>query len=202
MSEKIIIDIYRKKTLDDIAEILSSKDSKLETGSSSAITALLASSLVKRGAEIINVSNPSERVEYIIRNSEKLMEYMYFLIDEDVKCRGPLKRALSEESREHIEACLQPAAAICSEIVNMMQTLLGFNSELCGFVTGNAPHYLAEAAEYSMASIKASISYIYSIAAMSEDDTFAYVTRRENEIAFQEAEKVYKSIMSGFNLPF
>ena len=63
-------------------------------------------------------------MDYILRNGEILRSYMVHLIDEDVKSRGPLNRALKEGEPRAIEAARQPASAIPAEIVNMMGKLL------------------------------------------------------------------------------
>lgn len=203
MADKIIIDIFRKKPLDELSEILSHANSKLDTGSSSAAVATLASSLLLRGAETLQDKGISgDRLDYILRNADKLREYMFYLIDEDVKCRGPVKRAVSEGNPDHIEACLQPATAICSEIVSMMTNLMNLAEELCELGGDELPHHIFEAAEYAMSSIKASVSYILSMLSFSSDDTFIYVTRRENEIMYSEAEAVYRRILGRFKLPF
>lgn len=203
MAEKILIDIFRKKPLDELSSVLSHSDSKLDTGSSAAAVATLSAALLVRAAEILMDSGVSgERIEYIHRNSEKLREYMFYLIDEDVKCRGPIKRAMSENSSEHIEACLQPAMAICSEIIGMMSTLLTLAEELCRIVGDTLPHYIFEASEYAMSAIRSSISYIFCMLKYSSDDTFIYVTRRENEVTYKEANDIYGRILSYFSLPF
>ena len=203
MAEKIVIDIYRKKPLDELTEILSRPDSKLETGSSSAAVATMAAALLVRGASLLSERGVTgERIDYIIRNSEKLRDYMYYLIDEDVKCRGPIKKALAEDDPVHIEACIQPATAICSEIIGMMLNLLNLAAELCSLGGENLPHYIFEASDYAMSSIRSSASYILSMISLSTDDTYIYVTKRENEITYKEAEKAYNTVRSYYSLPF
>ena len=53
---------------------------------------------------------------------------------------------------------------------------------------------LLEAAEFIMASCRGSRSVILSYAALSTDDTYQYVTRRENEIFMAEREELYAGL--------
>ena len=123
---------------------------------------------------------------------------MVHLIDEDVKCRGPLKRAMMEGEARNIEAARQPAVSICGEIMNMMGKLLELARELCPLCPKEARHYLAESAELAMAAARTARCYIVDMAAYSTDETYRFVTRRENELLLEQfaplAEEIIKSV--------
>lgn len=195
MAEKIVIDIYRLKTAEQLTKAFAEKDSKLEAGSAAALSAANACSLAHRAALITQESvKDNERLDYIERNLEIVRNYMVFLIDEDVKSRGPIKRARKEGTQQEIDACIQPATCISAEIVNMMGQCLGFMDELADICPRDALHYLGEAAELAMSAIKSCRMYILNMVRESTDDTYCYVTRRENEIAMQESSAVYASV--------
>ena len=199
--EKIQIDIFRKKSIEEFSEILSSSESRMESGSASAGVAAISAALLKRAAhQVEETPDNAERVQYIQRNSEIIRNYMCYLVDEDVKCRNPIKKAISENNPQHIEACVQPACAINSEIINMMISLLSLSKELCEY-SNDKIHYIYESADYSMAAIRACVSFIYSMLKYCTDDTFIYVTKRENEVSVAQAEEIYHSIVSHFTLP-
>ena len=74
------------------------------------MTAAEAAAFLQRAASLLSAKEPGdERLEYLVRNCGILREYMVRLIDEDVKCRGPLRRALKEGDERTIEAARQPA---------------------------------------------------------------------------------------------
>ena len=158
MAEKILVEVYKKKTMEELSQALADPDSRLETGSGTAAAASIAAALMCRGAAAAaKTMKGNERLDYICRNGEILRNYMVHLIDEDVKCRGPLNRALKEGEPRAIEAARQPASAICAEIVNMMGKLLELTEELCALCPGEAAHYLAESTELAVASASCAV---------------------------------------------
>lgn len=198
MAEKIMIEVFKKKTMEELSQALADPDGKLETGSGAAAVASVAAALLCRAAAATGkVVSGNERLDYIVRNGEILRSYMVHLIDEDVKCRGPLKRAMMEGEARTIEAARQPAVSICAEILNMMGKLLELAQELCPLCPKDARHYLAESAELAMAAARTARSYIVDMAAYSSDETYRFVTRRENELLLAEfaplAEEIIKS---------
>jgi len=113
MADKLVIDIFKKKNADEFTSNLADPDGKLEIGSASAQTAAYAAAMLQRAAELTLRQDPqNERFLYIRKNSEILRTYMVHLIDEDVKCRAPLKRAMQEGIERNIEASRQPASLI------------------------------------------------------------------------------------------
>ena len=195
MAEKIVIDIFRLKTADQLTKIMAEKGSKLEAGSAAALTAANACALAHRVALITQESiKDNERLDYVERNLEIVRNYMVFLVDEDVKSRGPINRAHKEGTQQEIDACIQPATCISAEIINMMGQCLGFMDELADLCPKDALHYLGEAAEFAMSAIKSCRMYILNMIRESTDDTYCYVTRRENEIALEDSSKVYASV--------
>ena len=125
MAESIKIEIFRKKLPDELTKALSYADSRSDIGSGAAMTAATACAWFLRAAALTaGTKGGGERLDYMLRNGEILRGYMIHLIDEDVKCRGPLRKARKEGDERTIEAAMQPAAAIANEIVNMMHQLL------------------------------------------------------------------------------
>lgn len=195
MAEKILVEVYKKKTMEELSQALADPDSRLETGSGSAITASLAAALLCRAAAITaRKQEGNESLDYICRNGEILRNYMVHLIDEDVKCRGPLNRALKEGEPRAIEAARQPASAICAEIVNMMEKLLELTEELCALCPGEAAHYLAESTELAVASASCARDFILDMASYCSDETYRFVTRRENELLMEQLESAAGAI--------
>ena len=198
MAEKITIEVFKKKPMEELSQALADPDGKLETGSGAAAVASVAAALLCRAAAATGKTvSGNERLDYIVRNGEILRSYMVHLIDEDVKCRGPLKRAMMEGAARTIEAARQPAVSISAEILNMMGKLLELAQELCPLCPKEAKHYLAESAELAMAAARTARSYIVDMAAYSSDETYRFVTHRENELLLAQfapmAEEIIKS---------
>lgn len=186
MAEGVKIEIFKLKNAGELTKSLADPDSRLETGGASAMSAALAMSLLARAATLtLRVRPENERVHYICRNAEILRGYMVHLIDEDVKSRQPLRRAMKEGGAREIEAAREPAVAIPGEIVNMMSQALGLAGELVPLCPGEARHYLGECAELAMAAVKAARLYILDMADKSTDETYRFVVRRENEISLK-----------------
>ena len=189
MAEGIKIEIFKLKNADELTKSLADPESRLDTGSGAAMTAALAVSLLERAAALSLKALPeNERADYIFRNAEILRTYMVHLIDEDVKCRGPLRRALKEGDERKIEATRQPAVAIPGEIINMMNQALELSRELVPLCPKDALHYLGESAELSMAAIRSARMFIIDMSDKCSDDTYRYVIRRENEITLKACE--------------
>ena len=188
MAESIKIEIYREKNAGEFTAALADPDSRLETGSGTAMTAAVAAAFLCRAAALTARSLPDNgRVDYIARNAEKLRKYMVHLIDEDVRSRAPLRRAMKEGGAFEIEAASEPALCISREIVNMMGQLVELAKELAAFCPREGLHFLTACAELALASMRASRHYIVDMADRSTDETFRYVNRRENEIMIDAA---------------
>ncbi len=194
MAEKIVIEIYKNKTPEELTKLLADPESRLETGSGAALTASVAAALLCRCAALTKAAAEGERTDYIARNAEIIRSYMVHLIDEDVKCRGPLRRALQEGEAREIEAARRPAVAICEEIVNMMGKCLELLAELAGLCPAEARHYALSGAELALGSVKAAMGYILDMAGKSTDETYQFVTRRENEITLAHYGELYAQI--------
>ena len=196
MSDKLVIEIWKKKDPDEITKELASPQSRLEIGSASAITAAAAAALVERAASVCCEINPSdERLAYILKNAEIIRGYMVHLIDEDVKSRGPMRRALKEGDERKIDATRQSAVCIDSEIINMMVQLMDFAGELANVCPKDKLHWLGEAAHLIMGAVESARIFIVNMADGSSDDTYRYVTRRENEITVDALRKVFNGII-------
>ena len=197
MAEGIKIEIFKLKNADELTKSLTDPESRLDTGSGAAMTAALAMSLLERAAAVTVKALPeNERVDYIFRNAEILRTYMVHLIDEDVKCRGPLRRALKEGDERKIEATRQPAVAIPGEVINMMGQALELAKELTALCPKDALHYLGESAELSMAAIRAARMYILDMSDKCSDDTYRYIVRRENEITLKACEECAAEVIA------
>lgn len=196
MADKLVVEIFKLKTADQFSKSLSEKDSRLEAVSAAAAAASNACALARRAALIAKDGiKDNERLDYIDRNLEIVRGYMVHLIDEDVKSRGPLNRARREGTAREIEACIQPATCIAAEVINMMSQCLGFMDELAGICPAGAMHYLGEAAELAMSALRSCRLYILNMIKSSTDDTYLYVTRKENQVALDDSLAVYASII-------
>ena len=197
MAEGIKIEIFKLKNADELTKSLSDPESRMDTGSGAAMTAALAMSLLERAAALTVKTLPeNERTNYIFRNAEILRTYMVHLIDEDVKSRGPLRKALKEGDERKIEATRQPAVAIPAEVINMMGQALELSKELTALCPKNALHYLGESAELSMAAIRAARMFILDMSDKCSDDTYRYIVRRENEITLKTCEECAAQVIA------
>ncbi len=197
MAESIKIEVFRKKLPDELTKSLSEPDSRTDVGSGAALTAASASAYFLRAAALTaGAKGSSERLDYMLRNGEILRGYMIQLIDEDVKCRGPLRKARKDGDERTVEAAMQPAAAIANEIVNMMHQLLELLDELAGICAEEGKHFAASSADLAMGAICACQRYLLDLAAHSSDETYRYIVRRENQITLDDCRVRYDSILS------
>lgn len=197
MSEKIVIEIYKNKNADELSRIIAEPESRLEAGSAAAATASYAAGLFCRAAALTAREIKNDvRLDYIVRNAETIRGYMVYLIDEDVKCRSPLRKALKEGDAQVIEAARQPASCISAEIINMMGQCLELMAELSDICPAEAVEYLGEAAHLAMGAISACRVYVVNLADKCSDETYRFVTRRENEISLAACKASYEKILS------
>ena len=196
MAGKIVIDIFKEKKAEDFTTALAAPESKAGAGSAAAYTAAMGDALVLRVAKNCAAANEGdERLDYIVRNSEILRGYMVHLIDEAVKSKGPINRAKKEGGPREIEASIQTATCIEAEIVNMTKPALEFALELCDRAAEEDKSLLAEAAELVMSACRVSQHVIAAFSSLSSDETYRYVTRRENEVFLAEREELYNKII-------
>ena len=197
MAESIKIEVFRKKLPDELTKSLSEPDSRTDVGSGAALTAASASAYFLRAAALTaGAKGSTERLDYMLRNGEILRGYMIQLIDEDVKCRGPLRKARKDGDERTVEAAMQPAAAIANEIVNMMHQLLELLDELAGICAAEGKHFAASSADLAMGAICACQRYLLALAAHSSDETYRYIVRRENQITLDDCRVRYDSILA------
>ena len=196
MAESIKIEIFRKKDAEEFTKALADPESRAQTGSGTAMTAAVAAALLERAAKMTEHEKPEhERVAYILRNAEILRGYMVNLIDEDVKARGPYRRAVKEGDPRSIEAASQSVGAVCSEIVCMMTKALELLEELGSLCPAEARHFAAESADLALASIRASMRYCVLWGNKSTEDTRRYVIRRENELQWEQILPLYRRVI-------
>ena len=194
MAEPISIDIFRNKDSEEFTSALEKTDSKLYPGSAAAQCAASAAAVANRAAVLVSEVNSSDEIDYIIRNTEILRNYMVHLIDEDIKCKGPMRRALKEGGENEIEAARHPACAICGEIINMMVHLFDFLSALKPFASGECLVFIRQSAYFAYCAMCVAREYVLDLASSSADETFRFVTVRENEITFENCEKIFSEI--------
>ena len=199
MEEKLVIEIYRKKDPEELTKLLSEPESKLDLGSAAALTAADACAMGLRAAKLAAAEvSGNERLDYILRNLEKLREYMVYLIDEDVKCRSILRRAEKKGNEREIEAARRPACCICEEIINQMGNMLALLNELA--VLGKqGGMYISAAVHMSMAAMQSAMAFVLDMSAKSSDDTYVFVTRRENEITLENYSVVAQTVLTKLN---
>ena len=201
MEKKLIIEILRKLPFDTLSAKLADGTEKADAGSASCLVASVAAALLKRAADQAEKTDGSgmERIEYIRRNSEIIRNYMDHLVDEDVRCRGPLKKALEDGDPVKISACCQTACAIAVETVDMMRTLLGFCAEMLDFYGNKAPHYVFEAASLAYAAVESEVAYIDSVTKLSDDPTYIYITKKETGVYMDDCKKLKEKVYSGYS---
>ena len=200
MADKIVIEVFREKKAEEFTSALASPDCRANAGSAAAMTAAMACALAERAAKLCAAADEEkERLDYIVRNTEILRGYMVNLIDEDVKSKRPYARALKEGGEREIEATLQTASCIDAEIVNMMKPCLEFLEELVPLCPAEEKHLIREGAELAMSAVRVAQSVIFFYADQSSDETYRFVTHRENEIFLKERTELCESIVSKLN---
>lgn len=193
--KKFIIEIFRKKDAEELTDALSDPEGKLDIGSAAALCGAEACAMALRGARITaRQIGESERMAYLLRNLEKLRSYFVYLIDEDVKGRNILKRAVREGDVQKIEAAREPAAAISDEVICQLINVMELVEELCACDVKESAIYLGSAVELALGAIRSARLFVLSLAQGCSDETYRFIVRRENELRLEElrprAEKI------------
>lgn len=197
MAEGIKIQIYRNETTDNLTKKLADPGENADIGSAASASAALSASMLARAAvQIRETGGENEKLDWYVRNTEILRSYMVKLIDEDVKCRGPLRRALKEGDDRTIEAARQSAVSICLEIVNMMGQCINLADEMAVLAGEEAKAELAAAADLAYGASKAAGRYILYMSSLSPDDTYRYVMKRENQLTMQDQKEAYERVIA------
>ncbi len=184
--KKFVIEIYRKKEAEELTEILADPAGKLEIGSAAALCGAEACALALRCARIAaERREKDERLDYLLRNLDKLRSYMVYLIDEDVKGRNILRRALKEGDPQKVEAARGPAAAISDEVICQMINVVDLLGELRPYADKSSAEYLGSALELALGAIHSARLFCVGFASGSSDETYAFVVRRENELRLE-----------------
>ena len=185
--KKFIIEIFRKKDAEELTAALADPSGKLEIGSAAALCGAEACAMALRGARIAaEQTGEDERMSYLMRNLEKLRSYFVYLIDEDVKGRNILRRAMKEGDPQKVEAAREPAAAISDEVICQSINMLELVEELCARNVKESAVYLGSAAELALGAIRSARLCVLSLAQGSCDETYRFVVRRENELRLAE----------------
>lgn len=197
MAEGIKIQIYRNETADGLTKKLADPSENADIGSAAAASAALAASMLARAAlQIREARGENEKLDWYVRNTEILRSYMVKLIDEDVKCRGPLRRALTEGDDRRIEAARQASVSICLEVVNMMGQCIDLADEMIALADGAVKAELAAGADLSYGASLSAGRYILYMSSLSPDDTYRYVMKRENELTMQAQKEAYERVIA------
>ena len=196
MSAKFVIEIYKNMPASEISERLADPECWAMTGSAAAMTASMAAALALRAAKASFVDSEEEKKLFYLRNLEIIRSYMTALIDEDVKSRGPLRKAVKEGGPNEIEAAEQTACAINAELINMMDQMLSMMCEMMHQIVPAERHFLNEGAELASAAAQTAKSAIFNLAQNSSDSVYRFVTVRENEITFERITAARESIRS------
>lgn len=189
---KIKMEFYRNKSIEDLSKLLADPDEKADTGSAAASVAAISAGLLHRAALIVSrmSANRTEaekkRIDWLVRNTEILRSYMISLVDEDIRCRGPLRKALTDGDAHKIEAARQIAVNICAEVVHMADSGLEMAEELLRYADkSDAMPYILESAELICSAAESSVPFILWMGSFSSDETYRFVLRRENELNMQ-----------------
>lgn len=193
MAEKIVIEIFRKKNPDELTAALSDPEGKLDIASGAALVAAEACSMALRAARL--AQGDAERLDYLRRNLEHLRSYMVYLIDEDLKGRSIMSRAKKEGDEQKIDAAIHSVCAISDEIINQMCNVLDLLLELSEMDAASCAPYLGSAAHTAMAALQSARLFVVNATRGSKDETYAYITKRENEIRLGEYEPKVKTIL-------
>ncbi len=195
--KKFIIEIFRKKDAEDLTAALADPAGKLDIGSGAALCGAEACAMALRAARIAaEKSGEDERLTYILRNIEKLRAYFVYLIDEDVKGRNIMKRAIKEGDPQKIEAAREPAAAISDEVICQLVNLIDLVAELCERSCAESAIYCGSAVELALGAIRSARLFTVNLAHSSSDETYTYVVRRENELRMAELQPKTEKILS------
>ena len=185
--KKFIIEIFRKKDPEELTAILADPAGKLDIGSAAALCAAESAAMALRAARLAAVQHEGdERLDYILRNVEKLRAYFVYLIDEDVKGRNIMRRAIKEGDPQKIDAAREPAAAISDEVICQLINLMDLVDELTAFAPAESAVYVGSAVEFALSAIRSARLFAIHTANGSSDGTYAFVVRRENEIRLEE----------------
>ena len=198
MADGIKIEVFKNQTVDELTKKLADPESRAGAGSAAAASAALAAGLLSLAATQ-NASAAEERDEktdWYVRNAEILRAYMVNLVDEDVKCHGPLRRAQKEGDEHRIEAARQTAVSICLEIINMMGKCLELVEDMLPSANSEIKAILAESADLAYGASLAAGRHVLFMSSLSPDDTYRFVMKRENELTMHEQREVYERILT------
>ncbi len=197
--KKVKLTLYRMQSIEEFTSCIANPEDKPEIGSSAAAVAAIAASLLERAsvhiAECGNNENDKDP-EWYSRNTEILRSYMTRLVDEDVRCRAPLNRALREDDERRVEASRQAAISICLEIINMMGKCLEMTASLVERADDETVMDLLSSADLAFAASKAAGRYVLAMSRLSPDETYRYVIQRENELTMAEQKSLYLRIQN------
>ena len=197
MAESLKIEVYRNKSIDELSKCIADPENRAEAGSAAAASAAIAAALLARVSlyAFSHAEEADEKLNWYVRNSEILRNYMVQLIDEDIRCRGPLRRALKEGDDRSIEASRQAAVSICLEIINMSGKMLEMAAEMLPYVRDESSAWLEECVDLAFGASLAAGRFVLHMVSLSPDDTYRYVMKRENEITMQEQKSIYERIL-------
>jgi len=197
MANQFIIEIYKEKNPEEFTNCLADPNCRMQPGSAAASTASYSAAIAKRVTEkLVQDGTNDERIDYLRRNTEIVRKYMIHLIDEDVKSRGPLRRALKEGGDREIEAGLQTSASINNEIISMMRNFFDLIIEIGNMCDPTEYSHIKEAAILARAAASVCREENITIAYKSIDDTYSYVLKRENELMMEQINECCDKVLA------
>ena len=198
MADKIVLkaERYKNYNMDELTLKLSEAASRAEAGTVAGASGALACAMALRLANGLLSGDPeNERYKYLVKNIDSLRTYMSVLMDQDIRCRAPMVKAIRENRPvEELDACLHPASEITEEIVGMMNVLLDFLIEMSGKLAFSDISVIQASLESAMAAVRISGAWINYLSDLSTEETFKFVMRREYEITYGEITEKYNKI--------
>ena len=195
---KIVIEVFKTRDTAALSEAIADPGSHTDIGTAASALAANAFALALRAARLCEARHGGgERLDYLTRNLENLRGYMLHLMDEDNRCRAPLRRALRDSDRERLQPALEASCAIANELVCMAGKLLELLEELVPLCEDESAVYVGAAARMALAVTESCRCYLLGRAAHSEDEIFRFVTRRENELTLAQQRAKTEAVCTG-----
>lgn len=203
MAEKIDVTrlkavLFSEKPVSVCNKALSDKNAEYGLGSAAAEAAANATALALLAVNSSDLSDPA--VAKAAQDLETLRTYFLRLIDEEIKCKEPLEKRLSEgAAAAEIEGGYRTACVIIDEVlysgVMMLEQLDRVSDKISaeGAAAAASAVYFVKTAMQSVKYLKA-----YYSTKMNEE-VFARTTRREPEIAIEQNEAFLNGLIEKFS---
>jgi len=187
---------FVKSTVEDYAAELSSAQSKLGAGSTSALVGALAASsalyaLNKTGFEDAELKATADKLE-------ELKKYFLFMIDEEIKARMPLDKRLADgDAPAHeLDAAWRTACCIVSEQLYTLAKLVELIGRVADRLCPCAAADAAIAVIYAKTAMESARVQLKAISAHIIDPVYSRTTLREPEICIEENAKLFADVLA------